>query len=155
MLRVLLVFVGIPAGIALAIFGGMAAVNAANLQSQGKLVQATVTQSQTDENHALEIKYKFRVAGGSGVYTHADETGRKDLWVNVSKPAGTSTQVRYLPSNPWVNIPVDTTSKPLESDLTAAVAGALIAIVGISLAASDISKMRKRKASVASTSTAA
>jgi len=35
MLRPLLVFVGIPFGIALVIFGGVSAVNASQMQSQG------------------------------------------------------------------------------------------------------------------------
>ena len=156
MLRPLLVFVGIPFGIALVIFGGVSAVNASQMQSQGKLVEATITQSQMDENKAPEIKYSFQLAGDARTYTHGDESGGRNLWVNVpEKPAGTTTQVRYLPSNPWVNSPVDATANPLENALSAAGGGLLVAIVGIALAISDVRKWRKSKALAATPNTTA
>jgi len=84
MLRAALVFLGIPFGVALVVFGGVSALNAASLQSEGKVVQATITQSQKDDQGAPEIRYEFRLSNGATVYSHGDETGRRNRWVNVS-----------------------------------------------------------------------
>ena len=44
----------------------------------------------------------------------------EDFWTSLSKrPAGNSVSVRYLPSDPWVNDPVDSKSDPMQSALLA------------------------------------
>ena len=147
MIKLLLVFIGIPAGIALAIFGGMAAVNASSLQSQGKVVDATVTKSQTSDQNASEIQYQFRVGTAGAAYSHSDETGRRNLWETVSvMPAGKTVQVRYLPSNPWVNRAVSDTSNPVESAFVALGVGVLLVVVGLFLLIADIRAWRKKRA---------
>lgn len=151
MLRKALVFLGIPLGIALVVFGGMAALNASNLQSQSKVVEAAITQSRTSEQNGYEIQYEFRVDNGTTVYSHADETGRRNLWVTVAqKPAGNTVSVRYLPSDPWVNRLVSDTSNPSESALVALGAGALFVCVGLFLLVSDIREWRSGRSPKAS-----
>jgi len=153
MFRAVLVFLGIPLGIALVIFGGASALNASSLQSQGKVVQATVTQSQTDDQNAPEIRYEFRLGNGATVYSAGDETGRRNLWVNVSEiPAAKTIEVRYLPSDPWVNLPVSSKSDSLQSSLVALGVGVVLALVGGLLLASDIRSWRMKRASRASVS---
>jgi hypothetical protein len=153
MIRAALVFLGIPFGIALVVFGAVSAVNASSLQSQGKVVQATVTQSQTDDQNAHEIRYEFRVSNGAAVYSHGDETGRRNLWVTVSEPLTAKTvEVRYLPSDPWVNLPVSSKSDPLQSALVALGVGVLLVCVGGLLLVSDIRSWRRKKAPKASAS---
>lgn len=146
MIRLLLVFLGIPLGIALAVYGGIGAVNASGLQSQGKVVEATITQSKTGEQNAYEIQYEFRLGDGATAYSHSDETGRRNLWVTVSeKPTANTVEVRYLPSNPWVNGLANGTSSSLGSALTALGVGVLFACVGLFLLISDIRRwLRKR-----------
>jgi hypothetical protein len=147
MLRAVLVFLGIPLGIALVVFGGVSALNAASLQSQGKVVQATITQSQKDDQGAPEIRYEFRLSNGATVYSHGDETGRRNLWVNVSEaPSGKTVEVRYLPSNPWVNLPANATSNPLQSSLVALGVGVVLVLMGGLLLISDIRSRRRKKA---------
>ena len=150
MFRALLIYLGIPVGVALAIIGGLAAFNAASLQSQGRVVNAKITQSQTDDNDAYEIKYEFRVAGGATTYTHSDETGRRNLWVTLANNAGgTTTPVRYLPSNPWVNAPMNTTADPMQGAFAGLGVGVLLAVVGVSLLVSDINRRRHSRAPAA------
>ena len=153
MIKVVLVFLGIPFGIALVVFGAASALNASSLQSRGKVAEATITQSQTSEQNAYEIKYEFRLGNGPTVYSHSDELGRQNLWDTVSvKPTGTTVQVRYLPSDPWVNRAVTDPSKPVESALTAVGAGVFIAGMGLLLLVSDIRAWRRKRSPTASAS---
>jgi hypothetical protein len=143
MLRAALVYLGIPFGTALVVLGGVSALNAANLQSQGKVVQATITQSQTDDQNAQEIRYEFRVANVA--YSHGDETGRRNLWVDVShQPTGKMLDVRYLLGNPWVNAPADAPSS-LESALVPLGVGVVLVLLGGLLLASDIRRRPKKR----------
>ena len=146
MLKWILIILGIPLGIALVILGGIAALSASSLQSQGKVVEATVTQSRTGDQNAYEIQYEFRVDNDPTVYSDSDGTGRRNLWVAVSqKPAADTVEVRYLPSNPWENRPVNATSNPMESASVGLGAGVLFVCVGLLLLVSEIrSRLRKR-----------
>ena len=148
MLKWLLIIVGIPFGIFLIVIGAMSAVNASTLQNQGKLVEATITQSQADQSNAWEIKYEFRVGNGATVYSSGEATGRKNLWVTVSqKPTANTVQVRYLPSDPWVNDLA--TENRMESALTGLGAGVLFILMGGFLLISDIMARQKKKAAQA------
>jgi hypothetical protein len=153
MIKWLLVIVGIPFGIFLIVVGAMSVVSASNLQNQGRLVDATITQSQADTSSnstGWEIKYEFRVGSSATVYSNGDATGRKNLWVTVpQKPAGTTIPVKFLPSDPWVNDLADPKPSRMESALTGLGAGVVIFLMGGGLLASDIMARRKKKAAAA------
>jgi hypothetical protein len=146
MLKWLLIVLGIPVGIALVVIGAMSAVNASNMQSQGKLIEATITQSQADQSNGWEIKYEFRVGNGATLYSHSDETGRKNLWVTVAqKPTANTAQIKYLPSDPWVNDLASGGSNSMGSALTGLGVGVLLTCIGVFLLASEIGRRRKKK----------
>jgi hypothetical protein len=153
MIKWLLVIVGIPFGIFLIVVGAMSVVSASNLQNQGRLVDATITQSQADTSSnstGWEIKYEFRVGSSATVYSKADATGRKDLWVSVPQsPTGKTVPVKFLPSDPWVNDLAGTISKSLESDWTGLGAGVFFVLMGGFLLTSEIVARRKKKAAAA------
>ncbi|MBN1439368.1 MAG: hypothetical protein JW929_08170 [Anaerolineales bacterium] len=85
------------------------------LRSQGVLVRAAVTDSHAEAEDGPEgysIKYAFRLEGDPTRYSHADRTGRRDLWCPVGKAQWPMileigrVDVLYLPDDPWVNRPL-------------------------------------------------
>ena len=108
MFRLIVVFLGIPLGLFLIIFGGMGVIQEINLSSQGKIVEATITDTQTYTNSNgqdnYEVRYQFTVNGTT--YSHANSTGRQNLSVILpDQTANNTLEVIYLPGNPWVNRP--------------------------------------------------
>jgi hypothetical protein len=146
MFRLIIVFLGIPLGLFLIIFGGMGVIQEINLSSQGKIVEATITDTQTytDSNGQdnYEVRYQFTVNGTT--YSHADSTGRQNLWVTLpDQTANNTLEVIYLPGNPWVNRPTD--SKSMESSLIAFIAGLIFFPLGAFIAISDYKKYKLSK----------
>lgn len=148
MLKWFLVIVGIPFGIFLVVLGAIAALSASDMQSQGKVVAATVTQSRTGDQNAYEIQYAFHVDNAPTAYYYSGGSGGTNLWVAVSpKPATDTVEVRYLPSNPWENRPVSGTTNPWESASIGLGAGALFVCSGVLILVFEIrSRRRKRSA---------
>jgi hypothetical protein len=145
MLKWLLIVLGIPFGIFLIVLGAMSAINVSTLQNQGRVVEATITQSQADQSNGWEIKYEFRVGGDATTYSSGDATGRKNLWVSVpQKPTANTVQVRYLPSDPWTNDLA--TANRMESDLTGLGAGVFFVLMGGLFLLSEIRNRQKKKA---------
>jgi hypothetical protein len=148
MLKWLIIVLGIPFGIFLIVLGAMSAVNASTLQKQGKVVEATITQSQADQSNGWEVKYEFRVGNGATVYSSGDATGRNDLWATVSqKPTASTIPVRYLPSDPWVNDLA--TANRMESALTGLGAGVFFVLMGGLFLVSEIRNRQKKRAAQA------
>lgn len=146
MLKWLLIIVGIPFGIFMVVIGAIAALSASDMQSQGKVIEATVTQSRTGDQNAYEIQYEFRVDNDPTAYYHSGGSGGTNLWVAVSpRPATDTVEVRYLPSNPWENRPVNGTSNPMESASVGLGAGALFVCAGVLLLVSEIRSRRRKR----------
>ena len=153
MLKLLLVFLGIPIGIALIVIGGISVLNESNLQSHGKMVEATVTQTQTNDQNTYDIRYEFHLNNDATAYSSSDAMGRRNLWETVPVlPTGKTVQVKYLPGNPWVNHPVSDTSNRVESASIGLGTGVLLALVGLFLLASDTRSWLKKRSSQVSAS---
>lgn len=139
-LKLVLVFLGIPIGLFCVIYGGMAAVQELDLRSHGQTISATITNSRSSDPGSYEVQYQFTVDGTP--YSYADSLGRKNLWVTLPSQETGSVSVIYLPSNPWVNHLADPKTDPMESNLTAFVVGLILVPVGVLIAVFEYRRYR-------------
>jgi len=144
-LKAIVIFLGIPLGLFLLFMGGTGVAKELNLRSQGKVVEATITSSRTSEQKEDQVKYEFRVPGVAKVFTNSGARA-EDFWTSLSKrPVGNSVSVRYLPSDPWVNRPVDPKSDPMQSALGGLAGGIILTCVGLLFLVLEIRDWRKQR----------
>lgn len=144
-LKAIVILLGIPLGLFLLFLGGTGVPRELNLRSQGKVVEATITASRTTDQKEYQVKYEFRVPGVAMVFTNSGARA-EDFWTSLSKrPAGNSVSVRYLPSDPWVNGPVDPKSDPMQSALLALGCGIFFTCVGLLFLVLEIRDWRKQR----------
>lgn len=144
-LKAIVIFLGVPLGIFLLFIGGTGLAKELDLRSQGKVVEATITSSRTGEQKDFQVKYEFRAPGAAKVFTNSGAEAA-DSWTSLSKrPSGTSVSVRYLPSDPWVNAPVDPVSDPMQSALLALGCGVLFTGVGLLFGVLEVRDFLKQR----------
>jgi hypothetical protein len=115
-------------GLAMASLGVKSLYNDLDLGEAHAVIDAVVTDTRVDFSAktgiSYDVKYEFALPGSAERFTRADETGRKDLWSSVTAEQWARLErdkklsVRYHPSNPWINRPVETGAAPVWDALT-------------------------------------
>lgn len=127
-------------GLGLCYVGGAGLLNHFSLEKNSSTTEARVTNKGTQRSRRTGIsylvKYEFHLPEDSTVYSFADETGRKDLWVSLDEDdwnqlnVGDFLPVQYEEKNPWNNSPVNRGGQPLGDVIAGFVMGVFLALIG-------------------------
>lgn len=111
---------GFVLGIGLVYAGAVELIHDRSLGEGAVTIDARVTDTRImtsrKSGDSYQVRYAFDVAGRT--YSYRDATGRTDLWASLEESAwrtarsSGSTQVAYLPSDPWTNRAVHQTGTP-------------------------------------------
>jgi hypothetical protein len=129
---------GILLGVLIGGLGGKELWRELRLRHEGRQVSAQVQDLRvmTDgANEEHEVQYRFSLPGAKTEFSRRDSTGRTDLWSRVPPDVWQQAQITqtvavlYLPSDPWVNHPVEVAGSPLADMATGAVIGSVIVVL--------------------------
>ncbi len=119
-------FFSLSLGLCFSVFGTIGLAREMYLRSEGRVIQATITNQRINDHGNYEVQYQFAIRGV--IYSASDEIGGHNLWEVIPTEATGSLDVLYLPSDPWINRPVMPKENPLAGFITGFVLGAILLI---------------------------